>query len=103
MLLGSGGGCGGFEHLQAAYAVMTGAAIRVGEIQLQYRCGDVSMHQSPHLPTFSLKHKRAVLCCALLCCAVLCHQVRLLEQLALNKVQEGDDDGARKVLQVGRD
>jgi hypothetical protein len=34
-------------------------------------------------------------------CAVLYRQVRLLEQMALNKVQEGDDDGARKVLQVG--
>lgn len=30
-------------------------------------------------------------------------QVRLLEALALNKVSEGDDDGARRVLQVGRD
>lgn len=29
--------------------------------------------------------------------------MRLLEALALNKVSEGDDDGARRVLQVGRD
>lgn len=43
-----------------------------------------------------------MLCCAVLCCDASHLQVRLLEQLALNKVQEGDDDGARKVLQVRR-
>ena len=33
-------------------------------------------------------------------CPCISPQVRLLEQLAVNKVQEGDDDGARRVLQV---